>query len=1480
MKVFTVFANVFVGGVLFGITYSVVQGGIGLLLGLFFGVISIVLVGMLTNESDKNEIWHINGLANRVSRLKLLFLVLASFVSIISFCFISSMQSQVYVPPENIPMANWLRNICAIFLTTFIPGYMIIDIVDRNQSIGFLKKILSSYVLSLISTFLVGYIIILSGNTINQLGTFGISTLNVSILIMYIFFFFRRRARNRQPQEVSKAKSKRISDVHALYPLAFWILIVCSIIVLTYVRYGPQLITDQVNEHGLAISLGRIQLPQDAAAFPQGYPWFFGIYLAMLFASSGVPSINAYNSLGFLNIIPLLALFVLAKSFFRNHTHADVIAALCTFLAFFTSGFGWTYTLEKTLVSNTPLSKAIYLSWTKTYDILTPNSFITAGHPDITTPLLLIGLPAMFVLFELVVSAQNELGTRLKYLLIILTTVFAYLGHTETIIMIATVAIISITKKDSLKVLISLLTAFLAIFVIDALSPSHFYSIQGVTLLGHFVSFPVLLSSALVGLIFICLVLRMAKSANLPARFRSMVKRAEDSPTTGYLVILFSSVIFCIYLLTFVIWGNVQANFNTWLVFGYDGSVPWYFYPMRLGVVGFIALTGILYWLLTRKWSSIVQLFPFYVWAFVAIIVGPYYLEYRLLKELYIPISIIAGIILFNAAKKVSTSSILVTLERGYEMATQPIHKISGVHINGKHLVAVGLLAIVITSIGSNLLSIRAVSDPQIYPSVSSVLWRQPFTEEELAALSWLKLHINPMTDTVLFLPNGRSLFSEVEDIGGAWAVRSQNYAPFFEVSCADDFFDLCNEMHATYLYLNWKDREILNSTEYANSFVNQLLNYFPVVFNNSKVTIYEFPNLVAPSQSSSTAFVLPSDTLPITTVALEGLNYSVITEDDPSISSYNTLILPSYPSTDELANYTKWLKQGGNLVILSFPPAPSLEKSYGAINGTFYGLTPLSGKWSAVGNEILSSASGDILSNETIAGDYSVSTYVQALQALDPDNHLGLLFNYQDSNNFYYAFLRGDDLFTLAKEVNGTSSEVFHAAIEKSNETFRELTVQVSQSGPALVLRFCVDNVYVGEYSDPQPIMSGRLGLRTYQTTGQFLATNVTLPAPSKYVCVNGVAGENTTINMPEIEVPFINETMLLVGTASVDAYYTMNGTKVLPFAFTMATGKGTVTSIDFPPLFNFMEDSSDQQSEQSLFSNLGRIFDLVDLNLPTQQTATNMSVRPIPYVIGAINSIGKITLQTDSFWLMDQKPLLGTIDLSNATAFRIIEGNTVLPTSRQFNATILGYQADGSVKSTIQTSNITIEPSDSGVYVNATIPDNFRLVDDLANNATVNLTLSIDNSTVQLSVMGGSVAIEAFNAWDSEIPNNANNLQICAKYPQLQLNGSTFMEQAYLSTSPTSALVAGVPVVISGLTAFQIESADQGIIRISNLLVNGELSPKKTGAAWNEWDIPWTQILTSADNLFFVALIIMFVLLLAKICSSSKKREVNFDE
>jgi hypothetical protein len=269
--------------------------------------------------------------------------------------------------------------------------------------------------------------------------------------------------------------------------------------------------------------------------------------------------------------------------------------------------------------------------------------------------------------------------------------------------------------------------------------------------------------------------------------------------------------------------------------------------------------------------------------------------------------------------------------------------------------------------------------------------------------------------------------------------------------------------------------------------------------------------------------------------------------------------------------------------------------------------------------------------------------------------------------------------------------------------------------------------------------------------------------------------------------------------------------------------------------------------------------------------QTSSDVGVEPICFVRNAINSTGEVALRTDSFWFIDRKPLFGAIDFSNVTAYESTEGGEIPSKNRPFNATILECQTRGLTRTTFQTSHIVTRSSDSGPYSTFEIPDNFRLVTNLANGATVNLTLSVNDSVVKLTVFSGSLAIDVFNAiGDAKTGNYENLLQICAKYPELQLTGFTFMEQAYLSTSPTSILAYGYPVITTGTTAFRIESVDQGTIRISDFSILGQLASQKPEETWNEWNVPWVQMLTSVYGVFFVISAVIAIFLFARIIST----------
>src|ERR1035437_3539010 len=70
-----------------------------------------------------------------------------------------------------IPPLNWLRFVASLMLTTFLPGYFLLKILDNKNSIRGCAILVLSYLLSLFITFLTGFFILLSGNSIVSFGT-------------------------------------------------------------------------------------------------------------------------------------------------------------------------------------------------------------------------------------------------------------------------------------------------------------------------------------------------------------------------------------------------------------------------------------------------------------------------------------------------------------------------------------------------------------------------------------------------------------------------------------------------------------------------------------------------------------------------------------------------------------------------------------------------------------------------------------------------------------------------------------------------------------------------------------------------------------------------------------------------------------------------------------------------------------------------------------------------------------------------------------------------------------------------------------------------------------------------------------------------------------------------------------------------------------------------------------------------------------
>ncbi len=95
-------------------------------------------------------------------------------------------------------------------------------------------------------------------------------------------------------------------------------------------------------------------------------------------------------------------------------------ALLATTLFVLSSGFGWIYAIGLAILSPPSNEEAPGLFsidiignvTSLTYDIGLPTTFINVGHPDITTPLIIIALPAGFALLGMIKEfiVNNRVG--------------------------------------------------------------------------------------------------------------------------------------------------------------------------------------------------------------------------------------------------------------------------------------------------------------------------------------------------------------------------------------------------------------------------------------------------------------------------------------------------------------------------------------------------------------------------------------------------------------------------------------------------------------------------------------------------------------------------------------------------------------------------------------------------------------------------------------------------------------------------------------------------------------------------------------------------------------------------------------------------------------------------------------------------------------------------------------------------------------
>ena len=647
--------------------------------------------------------------------------------------------SEIFIPWGQFfgSFTNMLYLLSAICLCFFMPGYAVVKILSdktnnniTHSSLIFLKRslprFLVAYFCSLLITGLTVYVIAAEVESASPqveqgvAGDFFNSFQNLTSLILIIIytlilvFFVIQQKVKLIPLLIVQENGKRscslksivfqIKYILSLYlngsklsRVAVFASLFALVVFYTYYLNDGVIVVDQWFHHGRALLIGSGNFKEVASSGADAVwnPPFFSSILSGFFNLSSLPSVNAYVSINFLNIVPILAFYYFVTSWIPQNKSR--VALLATTLFVLSSGFGWVYVVSLAIDSPPADQKQPEISsiniladaTTTTYDIGLPTNFINVGHPDITTPLLIIALPLGFTLLGLIGEIMRS-GKQQRVLSLPSKNIGNTTTISSTIIVITGLSIVGILAHDEFYIFIIIVCSAIVLFCprsakfpFNPICSSYFASflcaITFVILIEIFVSpteyyvirdglgLPlVALSFTFVSVMWTLYALRISEKMRRYARVvKDMIVKSsirfystfqqEISSTVlvtepGDLVqnhthiyhrgistiskialpLIIISIVSYIYLLAFLFWGQLSyEDIQSHVDLVYEFNVPWYLYPMKLGLTGLLGLVFLLSYLF-RKFEK--EIFVFALVAVIVLLAGPYYDEHRLSK--------------------------------------------------------------------------------------------------------------------------------------------------------------------------------------------------------------------------------------------------------------------------------------------------------------------------------------------------------------------------------------------------------------------------------------------------------------------------------------------------------------------------------------------------------------------------------------------------------------------------------------------------------------------------------------------------------------------------------------------------------------------------------------------------------------------------------------------------------------------------------
>jgi hypothetical protein len=788
------------------------------------------------------------GNRNNESQYSLVFVIIYGIL--LAVCaLISKPDSNIYVPWNEMGAISITQLVAAIMLTFFLPGYSLVQIICKKNRINPVLKVLLAYLLSILISGGIEYISAMYLD--HPISETKYLIIGIHLIILLAFLISRpiykirltltNRSYHKNSRFISHLNNQiwRSARSHSSELLVFGSLL-ALLVVSTYYVFGGITIGDQWFHQGRTILFMSGSIRETALSHADTlYAPFQSAVLATLTALSGIPLVNAYASIAFLNIIPAFGYYYFFSTWMSlNMRRAKIIA---TTLFVISSGFGWIYLLGLTVTIQPVTSQRSVLDTITSmepFDIFQPPNFFLASHPDFSTGLIYIAIPAGFVMLGIL---RDKIIN--KYTFCFLVTLISILGiliHDEFYLFTIVASFIPLIFriKYGSELYLGLILAYLIVYIIDITGPQNYYTsneLFGLPLL--FLSALFTASTWALYLIRQSLHERLQLISIFFKRLSKQVRRYSTSRQRNRFLakVIVVSIVGYFYGLSFIVSAQLSTNDIIIQTAGYPEpyNIPWYLYPIKFGITGLIALACILSYLFKRFEKEV---FVFGIIGVIALFAGPYYDEHRFSKYIMAGMAGFASILLYK---------ILISLSYKRPVVNRTIIVVIITVASLSSLLYVGYNSLIL----------------QTQEYVHSLLSRRNFpTQSEMPLFQLMhdKIDFGSKRYNILTFPKeydrDRGLMTFFQAFSGLPETKVFEKPLTLNVTTLDAFYRLLDLGGIRYIVI---PKATINERLNLSEPVRFALDNFKHTYENNKYIVLDVPDLKPPSSSSETDIAL-----------------------------------------------------------------------------------------------------------------------------------------------------------------------------------------------------------------------------------------------------------------------------------------------------------------------------------------------------------------------------------------------------------------------------------------------------------------------------------------------------------------------------------------------------------------------------------------------------------------------------------------------